>query len=234
MATLVNGPNLGFVPAAVRGCSEISQLGSEATRCQIDPITKIKTCFIEKSISVALHPVSEAACISVSSADEKLGQMEITTEVIKYQCNYQFWYFTRDYTVDVEAVHRCRQAKGSQCFDDFCETVKGHFRLHGELQIVTVHNSIDSVSSDWWGKPAQVEAPFKNILNALINLFVGILKFVLNNPTVVILLVIAALIVFCIVETYLLPEFLVFSSIKRFVPILKRPFSTPRRKSHIL
>jgi hypothetical protein len=111
-----------------------------------------------------------------------------------------------------------------------CSRTSGSFRLHGNLETVTVKNSIDPVSSDWWSKPAQVEAPFKNILNALIDLFTGILKFVLNNPIAIILLVIAAL----IVKIYLLPKSLTFSSIKRSIPTRKRPFSVPRRKSHVL
>lgn len=54
-----------------------------------------------------------------------------------------------------------------------CSRTSGSIRLHGELEAVTVHNSIYTVSGDWWSKPAQVEAPFKNILNALVDLFVA-------------------------------------------------------------
>ncbi|KAI6188277.1 hypothetical protein M3Y98_00337700 [Aphelenchoides besseyi] len=107
------------------------------------------------------------------------------------------------------------------------------FRLHRNLEAVTFENSIDPVSGDWWSKPAQVEAPFKNILNALVDLFASILKFALNNPIVIALLVVAALIIFCVFKAYLLPKSFTFSSIKRTIPI-RRPFSTPRRKSHVL
>jgi hypothetical protein len=130
-------------------------------------------------------------------------------------------------------IHSNDQIYNEECHFQ-CSKTSGNFRLHGELETVIAHNSIDPVGGDWWSKPAQIEALFKNILNALVDFFVGILKFVLNNSIVIIFLLIAALIAFCIIEIYLLPKSLAFSSIKHSIPALRRPFSTPRHKSHLL
>lgn len=107
-----------------QACSDTAVLTASNTECHLDDETMIETCALTQSLQTSLRPVGESTCLLVNTPNNQTTQWTITTTSLHYRCNYKLWYYTRDYKTNVEAVHRCRNAAQSTCFDNWCEEVK--------------------------------------------------------------------------------------------------------------
>lgn len=107
----------------IHGCSETATMIADSTQCSVNEEGKEK-CILQKTAQLTIHPVGETSCIKLKFPTNETEILEIKTLNIEYQCNFKEFYYTRDFSTQVESVHRCRNAQGSNCFEDWCESVK--------------------------------------------------------------------------------------------------------------
>jgi thymidine kinase len=111
-------------------CGETTSLTSTNEECKLDEDNLETNCHIKKSIQITVQPVGQDACINLQKENLTLPILQVRTNRIGFMCNYKEHYFTRNYKTDVENVHRCRNAEGSNCFNNWCENVKAEDKVN--------------------------------------------------------------------------------------------------------